>query len=298
MFKKKGFLWGIALLLIFCLSLIGCGNKHANTQRSSVSSEAKATSDTSNVAQKSADAQVGATANSGQVNQTSNLQRKIIRHATLTQKVTAFEASTQKVQQLIDQSGGFIQSSTLQENQDSLRLANYILRIPEGKYGSFLNELQKVGKTSFITQKGDDVTQEFYDNDAHIKNLKLQEEAVQRLMEKAVKMEDILKVQAELSRIRGEIETLQGKNKYLDNLSSLATIDLKIQEVKEVDFVEDSSWLHAKEGFIDSVQGVYHLAIELIVLLITLLPYILFIGVPLGFVIWRLKKRQDRDKDV
>jgi antibiotic biosynthesis monooxygenase (ABM) superfamily enzyme len=141
--------------------LIGCGSNQAKS-RQSAASEANKADTASSVPQQanSTDRKVHSA--------TIETQRKVIQHATLTQKVTGFDTAMQKIQQLMAQSSGFIQSSSLKENEDSLREASYILRFPEGKYGSILGEIQKIGRTAFITQKGDDVTQEYYDNEAHI----------------------------------------------------------------------------------------------------------------------------------
>lgn len=285
---KKGLTFIFVFMLIFSPMLIGCGSNQAHSRQSAASDEANKAPSSVPQQANSTDLKVGSA--------TIENHRKIIQHATLTQKVTGFDTAMQKIQQLTAQSGGFVQSSSLRENEDTLREASYILRVPEGKYSSILGEIQKVGKTAFITQKGDDVTQEYYDNEAHIKNLKLQEEAVQKLMEKAEKMEDILKVQEELFRIRGEIESLQGKNRYLDNLSSLATIELTIQEVKPVEYAEGSSWQSATEGFIDSLKGVFQFVTHLLILLITALPYILFLVLPIGFIVWKIIKRREKEK--
>ena len=133
---------------------------------------------------------------------------------------------------------------------------------------------------------------QYYDNDARINNLQLQEEAVRKLMNQAQKMEDIIKIQQELFRIRGEIEALQGKNRHLDNLSSLSTIELTIIEVRRAEMSDDSPWRTAQAGFTDSLDSVFDLFKRLFIWFISSLPLLLLVYLPLGWIIWLFVRRR------
>ena len=69
---------------------------------------------------------------------------------------------------------------------------------------------------------------------ARIKNKQVEEQRLQDLLKKATgKLSEILQVEKELSRVRGEIEQLQGRIRVLANLSSLTTITLTMREIKD-----------------------------------------------------------------
>ena len=74
---------------------------------------------------------------------------------------------------------------------------------------------------------------EYYDLEARIKN-KQQEETrlLKHLADSTGKLEDILAVERELTRVRGEIEQMQGRIRYLGNLSALSTVTLNVTEVR------------------------------------------------------------------
>lgn len=290
--KIRAFWW--VSLALFSL-LLGCGN-----QQGSMEEAQKAAPATENSAANDSQSEAAPTAPSGyseketQANNKSQPQRKIIKQAEILQKVTELNPAMKKIQQLVDQSGGFIQTSSIEQLNDSLRQADYVIRIPQENYLSIVDQFMQVGKNELISQKGEDVTQTYYDNEARIKNLNSQEDAVRKLLDQAQQMEDILKIQQELFRIRGEIEQLQGQNRYLDNMSSLSTVHLTIQEAKPLELAKDSPWAQAAQGFLASLEGVGEFFIQLFVFLITYLPVLLFIYLPMGLLIWWIYRKRSK----
>ena len=83
------------------------------------------------------------------------------------------------------------------------------------------------------TTDSQDVTEEYYDVEARIKNKRVEEERLLKHLEQSTgKLEDILKVEKEISRVRGEIERQQGRLQYLDKLSALTTVTITLHERK------------------------------------------------------------------
>lgn len=229
--------------------------------------------------------------------------RKIIRNARMEQKVTDLDEAMEQVMKLLGDSRGYIQSSSMREYSERERVAEYVLRIPEGSYDHVVMQIRQIGKNVNIGESGTDVTEEYYDNEARIKNLKLQEEAVQKLFDRADKMEDILAIQKELFSIRGEIEMYQGRNRYLDNLTSLATIELTIREVKPVEFLkeeDESAFSRAKEGFIETMKNISRFFVELFVFLVAASPALVLVGGVIALGLWllfRFLRKQERPSD-
>src|SRR5262249_26682945 len=78
-----------------------------------------------------------------------------------------------------------------------------------------------------------DVTEEYYDLEARIKNKKVEEDRLLKHLEKSTgKLEEILAVEREISRVRGEIEQHEGRLRLLANLTALTTVTINIQEIK------------------------------------------------------------------
>ena len=143
MMSKKG------LLLFLCLLwLTACGNEQA--------AEDKASNEQASVEEETSDKDSMGYSESKE--DSAHTQRKIIKHAAITQKVTDLEPALSSVQQLINQSGGYIESSAIHEYNDMRRQASYLLRVPETSFLSIIDSLQVIGKNTSITQKGEDVT--------------------------------------------------------------------------------------------------------------------------------------------
>lgn len=159
------------------------------------------------------------------------LSRKIIYDADIALVVEDFATTEPKVSKLVEAAGGFIAEQSLLGSPGSQRSARWKVRVPADGLESFRNELKRLGEVERDTLTSSDVTEQFYDIEARIKNKQLEEETIaQILKERSGKLEDILKVEMELSRVRGEIEQMQGRLRVLANLSSLATATIHIRE--------------------------------------------------------------------
>ena len=77
--------------------------------------------------------------------------------------------------------------------------------------------------------KGQDVTEEFIDIEARLKTQRALEEQFIEIMKRATTVADALNVQRELAQVRGEIEKIEGRKRFLENQSSLSTIKIQLQ---------------------------------------------------------------------
>ena len=77
---------------------------------------------------------------------------------------------------------------------------------------------------------GQDVTEQYTDLEAQLRNAKAQEEVYLEILKQAKTVEDILLVQDRLGNIRAVIEGLEGRIKYLENATSYSTITVSLQE--------------------------------------------------------------------
>ena len=96
-----------------------------------------------------------------------------------------------------------------------------------------LTQIGAGGPAELVSRRtsSEDVSDEYFDLEARIKNKQVQEQTLQKILEeRSGQLEEVLKVEVELSRVRGEIEQMQGRLRVLQNLSSLATLTLTIRE--------------------------------------------------------------------
>jgi hypothetical protein len=121
------------------------------------------------------------------------------------------------------------------------RTGRWTIRVPVERFDAFLDALSGIGIVDRLTKKSQDVTEEFYDLEARIKQKKVEEAGLLKLQEEAAaimnkdpkaRMEDLLAVRREWNNVRQEIERMEGRLKLLTNLTDLTTVTLTIQERK------------------------------------------------------------------
>jgi hypothetical protein len=162
-----------------------------------------------------------------------SIARKIIYNANVHLIVENFEEGEKKLREFIDQHQGRIASSDTQGTTGAQRSGRWKVRIPVEKFDAFKSAVEKIGNLERSSIDSKDVTEEFYDVQARIKNKQVEEKRLIDHLEKTTgKLSDILEVEKELSRVRGEIEQMQGRLNLLTNLTSLTTVDVFLREVK------------------------------------------------------------------
>ncbi len=162
-------------------------------------------------------------------------ERKVISTGSLSLTVDNLNAAEEAVRRILTEQGGFIQqsySNAIGSNQ----YWEFTLRIPSGRFEEAIAEFSALGKVRTIRTSEQDVTEEYLDLDARLRVLHQEEERLLELLKMAVTMDDFLKVEANLSRVRVSIEQTTGRMRFLDNRIDYATLTLTIQQ--EVGTVE------------------------------------------------------------
>jgi hypothetical protein len=159
------------------------------------------------------------------------LSRKIIYDAQINLIVDSVDPVTKKVPTLVDAAKGYIAELDALGSPGSQRSMHWKIRIPVERFESFVESIVALGELERNNRTSQDVTEQYYDLEARIKNKKIEELTLNKILqERSGKLEDVLKIEIELSRVRGEIEQLEGKIRVLENLSALATLTLTVRE--------------------------------------------------------------------
>jgi Domain of unknown function (DUF4349) len=159
------------------------------------------------------------------------ISRKVVYNATLDLLVDSIEPASKRVPELVEDAQGYIAEQNMTGSPGSRRTQHWKIRVPVDRFESFVETVKPLGELEQFNRTSQDVTAEFYDVEARIKNKKVEEQTLNKILqERSGKLEDVLKIEIELSRVRGEIEQLQGRIRVLENLSSLATLTLNVRE--------------------------------------------------------------------
>lgn len=234
---------------------------------------------------------------------TSPTDRKIIRNADLSLETESPEDIQRRITSIAESNGGFVvesqQTSTDQKaiKRDTVTMS---VRVPAQKFGSALEEIRQASdKVIYENIKGDDVTEEFIDVEARLKAQKALELQFVEIMKRAGSVNDALNVQRELADVRGEIEKIEGRKRFLENQSSLSTIKVKLQTPAAA-FTASSTGFSTRLGqsFNAGLEVATSFVLGLLTLAIAVLPLGVFVGVPLFFLVKYLRKHARRQRSV
>jgi hypothetical protein len=226
-------------------------------------------------------------------------QRKIIREQYIEQQVQDLKLVITDLERSVNSTtGAFIESLEEWKREGRERTehrAQIILRIPVEHFPYFLDAVEKQGNIVNRRLSGQDVTEEFVDNASSLRNLQAHEDRILKLYEKANTIEEMLKIENELSRIRSSIEQLAGRQKYLGHVTSTVKLALELFQVEEADFVmtkdETSLFTEAWIGFKRSLKQLGQFGKKSLIILISLLPYLLIIVLPVGLLFYFILRR-------
>lgn len=126
---------------------------------------------------------------------------------------------------------GYIASLNTASPQDSARTLSATLQIPSAQVESAVAELEQLGRVEQETQSGEEVTKEFIDRAARLKNARAAEQRLLDVLRQHTgKVKDILDAEQEIARVRGEIEQMEADQRALQTRVDFATVQLSVQE--------------------------------------------------------------------
>jgi len=146
-------------------------------------------------------------------------------------EVEQLDPAVLKVRQLAAQVGGFIANSSITGGKDQIRQATFELKIPAGKYDETVGSLARIGKVETVSSSAQDVGEEFVDITARVTNAKrLEERLISLLANRTGRLDDVLRVERELARVREEIERYEGRLRYLSSRVAMSTLTITVHE--------------------------------------------------------------------
>lgn len=212
------------------------------------------------------------------------------------------EETVAAITQLADEQGGYVSGANVYQSGDVLR-GSMSIRVPAERYEAVMEQLRglalRVERENASTQ---DVTEEYTDLQARKVNLEHTEAALQELLDTRQRVgstSDILEVHRELTNIRGQIEQIEGRMRYLANQSALSTINIDITPDVLYQPISVAGWeptgvaKEALQALISALQGLTNVAIWLVIFALPLLIIFLIPLVLVAMVIrWWWRRRQ------
>jgi DNA repair exonuclease SbcCD ATPase subunit len=217
---------------------------------------------------------------------------KIIRDAYVHYEVKDIQEANSKIRDLVKKHEGFVVS----ENQFNDNYRNnyaYVIRVNNARFDDLINEL--VGIAHRLEQKrvnAQDVTEEFIDIESRLKTKKTVEKRYIELLQKAKTVEEIINVEEKLRVLREEIESVEGRLKYLNDRVNYSTINLNAYEQLDYRYVPEPM-PDFFERLLQSLDHGWKNIVSFVLFLVQLWPFWI-LGTAL--VLWVRKIRRSKNR--
>ena len=166
------------------------------------------------------------------------------------------------------------------------------IRVPDEDFDQALVELRSLAtRVESENTNSRDVTEEYIDLEARLKNAEATESQYLALLEKATDVEDILRIYERLSQVRRDIEQLKGRIQYLERTSSMSLISVRLEPVATAKPLVRVGW-NALETLKSAVRGIVIFGQWLGTLAIWLIVFSPVWGTILGIIFWRRRKKK------
>ncbi len=154
--------------------------------------------------------------------------RKMVRTSSMDLVAKSPADAAEKIRQLSQRLGGSLINSTINGAEDS-RFATLTIRVPASRFEEARSEICKMGlRVESERVEAQDVTKQYVDLDASLRNLKAEEAQYLSIMKRANTVKDTLAVSEKLSEVRGQIEELQAEFDALSKLVETVAITVSL----------------------------------------------------------------------
>ncbi len=183
--------------------------------------------------------------------------RKLIVRVKMELEVSDLKEKLKEVHKAVEEYKGYIHDSRIYREKDNQK-ASMTIMVPHIHLEKAVARFEELGNLKLIEKTTQDVTRKFIDHDARLKNLRKEEQAFSGLLEKAEKVEDIIKIEKELNRVRTEVEKIEGELRFLERETAFSRVDLDMAALRLK--AGHSGWpightiIRAREDFIFAVR--------------------------------------------
>ena len=231
------------------------------------------------------------------------VERKLIRNVSMNLETREFDALTKSISDAVTFFGGYIEQADVSGNslywsgERSSRYSNITARIPENKLDAFLTEVSGQGNVTYKNESVQDVTLQYTDITSRKKTLQMEQDRLWELLEKAESIDAVIALEARLSEVRYQLESIESQLRTLDNQIVYSTVYLSIQEVQVLTSTDpDTIPVRIQKGLSRSFNTLKISSVDFLVWFISSLPILAVFAVLVFIAIIILKKPLKRCK--
>jgi len=188
-----------------------------------------------------------------------------------------FPASRDALVRIVAKYQGYAAQMTVNTEQNSPQSLECSLRIPADRLASSLEEIKRLGMEQTETQNGEEVTEQHTDLVARLKNARETEDRLLAILrDRSGKVSDVLAVEQEISRVRGEVEQMEAEQKSLEKRVQFAQVDLKLtEEYRAAISGEPSVWTQLRNAAVEGYKMAAHTVMGIVLFFVEFGPSLL-----------------------
>ena len=219
------------------------------------------------------------------------IEEKIVRTAYVTIRSPEVKEAYDRALLLAKKYDGIIVNSSTskwEEREEAL----IEIKIPPKHFMTVLDEIKAIGDIESKSISEEDVTEEYYDIQARLRNKRKVRERLFDLLRKAYRVKEVLEVEREIERVGEEIERLEGRLRYLDSKTDYARIHITLYN-RTIPIIET---IGIKEGFIRAFQIAIKFFFGIIWFIIILIPLFIIIAIIWIIIALFIRRKRHRRK--
>ena len=221
----------------------------------------------------------------------------IIRSAQLSLITKEFDKARANLEAILKRHRGYVGELKAGGTTGSGRTLTATLRVPADQLDATLTEVKTLGRVESESQSGQDVTSQYVDLQARLSNARTTEQRLTDLLRNRTgKLSDVLQVEQEVDRVRGEIEQMEAERKNMSNQVSYATLNATIAEdyKAQLQVVPPSTSTRLSNAAVEGYRSMADGVVSLALFLLSTGPSLLLWGVVLFLparLIWKKVRR-------
>lgn len=265
----------VSLFLLTLLVFVSCGDQRSHAEYApAYTAEMK-------MASASLDEQADAV---DQSQPDVSIDRKLIRNGSLDFKTGDVKKTKAEIEKIVKTLKAYISSENENNYGDRIQYMQ-VIRVPAGQFDELIKQVEALGeKTENKNINTQDVTEEFIDVEARLRTKKELEARYREILKQAKTVADIVSIEGQISQVRSEIESMEGRLTYLKNQVSYSTLSVNYYESIGTEF-----------GFFgkikESLGNGWDNLLSFFIFLINLWPFVLIIA---GLLFWWWQRRRNK----
>jgi len=220
------------------------------------------------------------------------IERRIIYKAEINLVVCDFADTETAVSRLVREHGGYLADAHINRTAGEQRSGRWQARIPVDRFESFLAAASKMGVPESRQQTARDVSEEYVDLEARTANQKRLEQRILKLLEDSeADIKEVIEVERELARVRGEIEQTEGRLRYLTNRTELATVTIVAREQRDYVPPQAPTFLaRVRQAWSGSLLSLRRLGEHMAVAAVFAFPWLVILFVVIAPSLWCVRR--------